>query len=134
MQYADPELLIHDWLANELGNKIRVYADPGLPPNWAFTAPLVHLQRGASGGLALSLDDVTLDVDVYSKVADHARAVAQQVWAAMTLPGRLPLTTFQPSGILVKASVVTMPPRWTPDPSVRRRSASYRVILHGFPP
>jgi hypothetical protein len=126
--YADPELLIATWLHDTLD--IKVWADPRLDPNWNFKAPVAHVQRGSGLGTpALSLDDVTLDVDVYAAVADHARKAAADIWAALTL--QLPLTTF-PNGVLVKLVNVIAPPAWAPDPGVYRRTAAYRVILHGF--
>lgn len=125
--YADPETLLADWLHTQLG--IKAWADPNLPDNWRFTAPIAHIQRGAGIGAApLSLDDVTLDVDVYAANADHARDTAAGIWSAMVFT--LPLTTF-PNGIFVKSSSATMQPIWAPDPKIYRRSATYRVILHG---
>lgn len=127
--YGDPELLVGDWLKGVLGVQRKVWKDPNLPADWDFNAPLVHIQRGQGlGQVPLSLDDVTLDVNVYAKVADHARTVAQTVWSAMIL--QLPLTSL--GSILVKGSWVLSPPTWAPDPSVYRRSAAYRVMLHGF--
>jgi hypothetical protein len=126
--YADPELLVATWLRDLLN--IKAYADPRLPDNSWATAPIAHVQRGAgSGGLALSLDDVTLDVDVYSAVADHARETAARIWSAMAL--QLPLTTF-PNGIFCTGTSVITAPFWAPDPKIYRRTSAYRVILHGF--
>lgn len=127
--HGDPELLIARWINTELGITCR--ADPDLRPDWWADAPLAHVQRGQGAGEApLSLDDVTLDVNVYAKVADHARDAAHRIWAAMTL--QLPLTTFQPSGLFVKHCSATTPPFWAPDPDSYRRAATYRIILHGF--
>lgn len=129
--YADPELLIAGWLRPLLPDTWKVWRDPRLPTDWPYNAPLVHLQRGQGlGAVPMSLDDVTLDVDVYAKVADHAREAAQLVWSTITL--KLPLTTFQPSGVFAKGAWVISPPSWAPDPNVFRRSAAYRVMLHGF--
>ena len=68
-------------------------------------------------------------IDTYAKVADHARQTAHDVWTAMVLT--LPLVTL-PGGIFVTACKALSPPSWAPDPSVYRRTAAYRVILHGF--
>lgn len=126
--YADPELLVAQWLKDTLG--IHVRADPDLPADWLFDAPITHVQRGQGLGAApLSLDDVTLDVDTYAANADHARKVAGDIWSAIIL--QLPLTTFD-NGILVKHASATTPAMWAPDPKVYRRTAAYRVILHGF--
>ncbi len=125
--YGDPEVLVGEWLE---AKGFQVRADPDIRADYWAAAPLVHLQRGQSlSSLALSLDDATLDIDVYSAVADHAREVAHQVWSAMLLD--LPKTTFS-TGIFVTGTSVITAPFWAPDPSVKRRSASYRVILHGF--
>lgn len=126
--YGDPELLIAGWIVSELGIACR--ADPNLrPDSWAM-APVAHVQRGQGAGrLALTLDDCTLDVDVYSSVAAHARETAQRIWVAMTL--ELPLTTFE-NGIFVTHVSATTAPCWAPDPSAFRRTAAYRVILHGL--
>ncbi len=126
--YGDPELLVAQWIQDTL--QIPCRADPDLQPTWWANAPMAHVQRGQGFGQApLSLDDVTLDVDVYGKVADNVRAAAHQIWMAITLD--LPLTTF-PNGILVKLAAATAPPAWAPDPDSFRRAAAYRVILHGI--
>lgn len=125
--YADPELLISKWLHDLLG--IKAYCDPVLDPTWWATAPAAHLQRGVGGTLALSLDDVTLDVDVYSLKADSARKAAAAIWSAMVL--QLPLTTFD-DGVFCTGVTTLTQPMWAPDPKVFRRTAGYRVILHGF--
>jgi hypothetical protein len=44
----------------------------------------------------------------------------------------LPRTTL-PGGIFVKR-VQASPPRWAPDPQIYRRTATYRVLLHGVIP
>jgi hypothetical protein len=127
-EYADPELLISEWIKDRTGKK--TWADPRLPHNYDFTSPIGHVQRGAGGGdTALSLDSVVLDIDWYAKIADHARVLAQQTWAEMRL--NLPLTTFA-NGIFCKAVFTVTAPFWGPDPSVFRRSATYRVVLHGL--
>lgn len=123
----DPEILIAGWLKTQLNIVTR--ADPHLPSNWPFTAPIALVQRGASAGQLLSLDDITLDIDVYAAKADHARAAASDIWAAMTL--RLRLTTF-PAGPIVTLCQALTAPMWAPDPKVYRRTAAYRVILHGY--
>jgi hypothetical protein len=126
--YADPELLVSDWLKTRTGKK--TWADPRLPHNYDFTAPIGHVQRGAgSGDTALSLDSVVLDIDWYAKVADHARVLAQQTWAEMRL--NLPHYTWS-NGVTVSGVSTLTAPFWAPDPSVFRRSATYRVILHGL--
>lgn len=126
--YADPELLIAEWLHAQVGCK--VWRDPRLPGDWKFTAPITHLQRAQGGGEpALTLDDVLLDVDVYAANADHARETAHAIWTAMTFS--LPLTTFD-NGVFVKYCAATARPVWTFDASVYRRTAAYRVILHGL--
>lgn len=125
--YGDPEVLIGRWLQTLLDVKVR--ADPGLPDQWKYTAPLVHVQRGQSaGGLALTLDDVTLDVDVYAENADHARKTAQDVCTAIEF--RLRHTTFV-NGVTVTHAAALTRPMWAPDPAPYRRTAAYRIILHG---
>lgn len=126
--YADPELLVSEWLNGLLG--IKTWADPILPSTWRFEAPVAHIQRGRGlGAVPLSLDDVTLDIDTYAANADHARGTASDIWAAMTL--QLPKTTFL-NGVFCMSAGALSQPMWTPDPKVFRRSAAYRVILHGF--
>lgn len=127
--YADPELLIAEWLKTTLGDKTKVWRDPKPPKDGWITAPWVWVQRGqGGGGLALSLDDVLLDCDSYAGTADDARDLGQRVWALMTL--QLPKTTFG-NGVFCTSSTAFSPPSWAPDPKYRR-AAAYRVILHGF--
>jgi hypothetical protein len=126
--YGDPELLVAQWLVDELNLNVR--ADPDIRADSWADAPLVHVQRGQGlGSPALSLDDVVLDVDVYGAEADRVRLVAHEIWSAMIL--RLPLTTFD-NGVFCKFASAVSAPIWAPDPSAYRRTAAYRVILHGF--
>jgi hypothetical protein len=138
--YADPEVLIQTWLHEQTAAK--TWADPRLPGNWSFTAPLVHVQRGQDfGDERLSLDIALIDIDVYGKDPDHTRALAEQVRGLMRLA--LPLHTFD-SGVFVKAVFTVMAPTWLPyrdpggstrqaiDPNIARRGSTYRVVLHGM--
>ncbi|MET0416059.1 MAG: hypothetical protein ABW022_08565 [Actinoplanes sp.] len=128
MEYPDPERLIGDWLRDTLS--IKVWEDPKPPADKWITAPLAHVQRSPGGDtLALTLDDVFLDCNVYAANADHARSTANRIWSAMTL--QLPRQTFQPSGVFVKSSTCPTRPFWMAD-SKYRRVATYRVILHGL--
>ncbi len=127
-EYADVETRLAPWLHEQVGHK--VWADPGIPDNWPFTAPLITVRRGpGEGDTALTLDSALLDIDVYAKVADHARQVAEQVRSAMRLV--LPQHTWD-DGVTVSGSFTVTGPFWAPDPSLLRRSATYRVILHGL--
>lgn len=124
--YADPELLIAEWLHSV--TQLKIWTDPTWQGNERFTAAFVHLQRApGSDDLALSLDEPLFDVDVYAAKADHARNAAHTIWTAMTFT--LPRTTFA-NGVFVKR-VRASPPTWAPDPKIYRRTASYRVLLHG---
>jgi hypothetical protein len=125
--YADPELLVSKWLATRLG--IKVYVDPVLPANsWAM-APVAHMLRGRDqGDTQLTLDVALLDVDVYAANADHARQTAENIRGVLRL--ELPGHTFL-NGVAVSGVTTVMAPCWTPDPKIYRRSASYRVVLHG---
>lgn len=128
LDYGDPELLVCDWIVTTL--EIPCRADPDLRADWWANAPVAHVQRSAGfGGLALTLDDPILDIDVYAAEAVHARDAAHRIWVAMTL--QLPLHTFQPSGVFVKRVSAT-PPAWRPDPSAYRRGASYSLVLHNL--
>lgn len=128
--YADPELLVGDWIRDTLGIVVR--EDPNLRHDSWSLAPVAHIQRSPGGfGAPLTIDDVLLDVDVYAATADHARATAGRIWAAVTLD--LPLHTFS-NGAFVKAATVQTAPFWGPITKGFRRSATYRVILHGLVP
>ena len=128
MWYADPELLVSAWVGEQVGHK--TWADPRLPANWKFTAPIGHFQRGqGEGDTQLTLDVVLLDVSWYAADADHARECAELTRSELRL--NLPLHTF-PSGVFVKSVQTVMAPCWLPDPSVYRRGATYRIFLHGL--
>lgn len=127
-EYADPELLVAEWLRDNL--EVKVWADPNPPSDRWATAPWLWVQRGQSPvDLALTLDDVILDCDAYAAEADNARDLGQRVRAAMML--QLPQHTFSNS-LFVKRVKTESAPAWAPDPKVYRRSAAYRVILHGL--
>jgi hypothetical protein len=119
-----------------------VWADPSLPDRWEFNAPIVHIQRGQDfGDEHLTLDSALLDVDIYAMVADHARALGEQIRTLIRLT--LPLHTFD-NGLFVKSTGTVMAPCWQPfrDPggsnrsaitaNIARRGATYRVLLHGM--
>ncbi len=127
LTYGDPELLVANWIVATLDIPAR--ADPDMRADYWADAPVAHVQRGQGFGTApLSLDDVTLDIDVFGARADHVRDAAHRIWMAMLM--QLPLTTFG-NGIFVKHVSAISAPVWSPDPSAKRRSAAYRVILHG---
>lgn len=128
--YADPEVLISEWLQQRLG--LKTWADPRLPQNWTFTAPIGHVQRGqGDGDAALTLDAALVDVDWYAKNADHAREAAERSRYELRL--HLPKWTWQ-SGVTVSGVQTVTAPFWAPDLDVFRRSATYRVIFHGLVP
>lgn len=125
--YADPELLIAQWLHDQTGQ--LVHADPNIEKYLPFTAPVGHVQRGAGeGDFALTLDSVLLDVDWLAKDADHARDWAGRTWNLLRF--QLPRTTFT-NGILVTGVFTLTAPYWAPATGVYRRSAAYRVMLAG---
>lgn len=127
--YADPEILVGNWLRAVLGGQVKVWLDPKPPADRWITAPWVWVQRGQGLGQApLSLDYVLLDCDAYAANADHARALGQRVWAAMTL--QLPQTTFE-NGAFVKSCIKFAGPSWAPDPKFKR-AAAYEVVLHSI--
>lgn len=127
VRYADPETLVAEWLHDQLG--VKTWADPVLPDRWDYTAPLVHVQRGVGeGDVAPTLDVAILDVDVLAKLADNARRVAELVRAELRLT--LPHHTFA-NGVFVQATSTVSAPAWLPDPSLFRRGAAYRLVLHG---
>lgn len=126
--YADPELLLAGWLHELLACKM--YADPRLQANWWAQAPIGHVQRApGEGDTALTLDSALIDLDFYGKIADQVRAYAEQ--ARYELRVNLRLHTFA-SGVLCTDVFTVTAPFWAPDPSVFRRSATYRVMLAGM--
>jgi hypothetical protein len=126
--YADGELLVGEWLQAQLGAQVVV--DPDLTPYLPFEQPVGHVQRGAGeGDTKLTLDSMLLDVDWYSDVADHAREYAHQTWNLMRF--ELPLHTFT-GGIFCTGVQTITSPFWGPATGTYRRSATYRVILHGL--
>jgi hypothetical protein len=126
--YADPEELVGAWLRDLLG--VKLWWDPTPPPNAWSTAAWCWLQRAPGGDdLALTLDDVLLDADVYAANADHGRKVANDIWSAMVL--QLPKHTFD-NGVFVTRSTCTTRPFWVPSQRGVHRSATYHVIMHGL--
>lgn len=127
---AEPEVLIGKRLHTLTGYKI--WTDPELPGNERFTAPMGHLQRASdSSGSQITLDAGLYDLDFYAQDADKAREAARKAHMALTLA--LPSTML--SGLIfVKSVQVQTAPFWAPSTGVKRRSASYRIYLHGFVP
>lgn len=126
--YADPEQLVGTWLQQQTG--LQVHIDPDITQFMPFNAPAGHIQRAAGeGDTVLTLDSVLIDVDWYAEYADHARDAAHQTWNLLRLS--LPLHTFD-SGVFVKSVATVSAPSWAPATGIYRRSAAYRVILHGL--
>lgn len=125
---AEPEVLIGKRLHTLTGYKI--WTDPELPGNERFTAPMGHLQRSSdSSGAQITLDAGLYDLDFYAQDADKARDAARKALNALVY--QLPRYTW-PNGLLCKSVGVPTLPFWAPATGVRRRSATYRIILHGF--
>ena len=129
--YADVETLMASWLATRFDGWLRtkMWTDPRLPERWQFEAPLVHIQRTGDGDTRLSLDAAIVDIDVYARIADNARQVAERVRSEVRL--HLPAYTL-PSGVTVSGTQTITAPAWRPDPDVYRRGATYRVFVHGM--
>lgn len=126
--YPDGELLVAEWLQAHLG--AQVYADPDISRHMPFHSPAGHVQRGSGeGDTFLTLDSMILDVDWYAEEADHARDFAGRTWDLMRLA--LPQHTWA-SGVTVSGVRTISAPSWAPAIGVYRRSAAYRVILHGL--
>jgi hypothetical protein len=126
--YADAETRLATWLHGRLGCK--VWADPELPHNYDFNAPIGWLQRSAGeGDSALTLDSGIYDLGFYGKTADHVRTYAEK--ARYEIRYVLPGYTWD-DGVTVSGTFTVSAPFWAPDPSVFRRSAAYRVVLHGL--
>ena len=128
--YADPELLVSRWLEERLGRK--VWADNRLQGDWWTMAPVALLTRGfGEGDTQLTLDAGTYDLDWYGKNADHVREWAEKARGALRF--ELPLHTFE-NGIFVTGVQTISAPSWAPEfeRGVYRRTAAYRVIMHGI--
>jgi hypothetical protein len=124
--YADVEALLAEWLQTNLG--VKTWIDPDLPERWDFNAPLAHIRRTpGSADAALTLDDALIDVDVLAKIADNAREVAELIRRAVRVD-LLRHTTA--GGAFVQHTGTVTPPVWLPDPSLFRRGATYRVVVH----
>ncbi len=125
---ADAEVLLADWLHTRLGYKI--WRDPVFPANAWATAPAGHLLRGQDFDTSpLALDRGLFDLDFYAAQPDKAREAARRALMALTLD--LPLHTFS-NGLLCKSVSVLTSPFWAPAVGVSRRSATYRIVLHGY--
>ncbi len=126
--YPDGEALVSRWLHEQTG--AQVYDDPDISQYMPFREPVAHVQRAAGeGDTRLTLDSMILDVDWFAEVADRAREYARQAWSLLRF--ELPLTTFD-NGIFVTGVQTISAPSWAPATGVYRRSAAYRVILHGL--
>ncbi|GAB7053127.1 hypothetical protein [Catenuloplanes indicus] len=128
--HADVETLLAEWLAVRFDGWLRtkMWTDPRLPDNWQFAAPLVHIQRTGDGDTRLTLDAAIVDIDVYARIADNARQVAERVRSEV----RLHLPQHVAGGVVVQATQTITAPAWRPDPTAFRRGATYRVFVHGM--
>ncbi len=127
MKYADGETRIAEWLRTRL--ECKMWADPRLPADHDFTAPIGHLQRApGEGDTALTLDAGIYDLDFYGAEPDRVRAYAEQARAELRL--NLPQHTWA-DGVTVTGVFTVSAPTWGPGLGLYRRSAAYRIILHG---
>lgn len=128
--YADPEKLLSRWLEERLDRK--VWCDLRLPHDWWATAPVALLTRApGEGDTQLTLDAGTYDLDWYGKNADHVREWAETARGVLRL--ELPGFTW-PSGVTVNQVQTVSAPCWAPEfeKGVFRRTAAYRIVLHGM--
>jgi len=125
MTYPDIEAGIRMWLSSRLpGVTVRI----GLPDDVADALPLVAVERSGGSDSAVGvLDTVVLEVDVFCGLRSEAVVLADQVRAMLrTMPGAV-----VDGGVVARVRTLLAPTPQTWDASsVRRRSATYELIVH----
>lgn len=131
MGYADVEQLLIDWIPTIAGVTAALTMNPdgSLPGNLAYSLPCVLVDRIGGGDLVVTIDDCTVDVDVFAASRDASREIAETIRAAVrtALPG---LTL---SGASVVRTRTATGPRRLPYDSraqVWRYGATYTIRLH----
>lgn len=126
--YADIEALLHDWLTSVLGYENVTFE---LPTNLVFVMPLVVVERFGGADATITLDQPTVDIDVFAASREDARAHAESIRQALRtkLPGR----TFR-GAVVQRVRTISGPTKAPYDSrgTVRRFTAAYQIQLHQF--
>lgn len=127
MPYPSIEPIFAAWLADR--RDIAVVEQ--LPTNLTFALPLIAVERLSGADATLTLDDATLDVDVFASSRDAARNISEQIREDV----RLHLTGYTTGRLSVSrtATVQAPVPRPWGNDAVWRFSGTYRIVAHVRP-
>lgn len=126
-RYADVERLLAGWLRGVLGYPNITH---DLPGNLTFVLPLIVLWRYGGDDPVPTLDEASIDLDVFAADYDAAKDHAASIRS--NLRSRLP--GYVADGTVVKWVRTTGAPAKRPWDSrgVYRIGATYRIRLHQF--
>lgn len=127
--YPDVERLLVTYLGGELG--VRVVTD--LPSNLQQVLPVVQVGRFGGADDVRTIDNGSVDIDVYAAGRGASVALAERCRAALRfdLPGRVI------GGVTVSRVRTTLGPAWRPyddTTNVRRFGATYQITTRYVTP
>lgn len=127
MPYPSIEPVLAAWLNTQLS--IPVVEQ--LPFNTTFTLPLISVERLSGSDSTLTLDEASIDVDVFASTRDSSRNIAELVREAL----RLRFTGYTSSRLTITRVETVSGPAPLPwsNEAVWRFGATYRIVAHSRP-
>lgn len=129
MAFVDVDELLVRWLPTVGVTALTYTTDDQLPKNLAHAMPLVQVVTYGGADRDRCLDDVGLDIDVYTSTLTVSKALAEQIRGLIIdwLPGS---TTF---GATIARTRTTQRPVLRPydNSAIRRVQAAYMITVHG---
>jgi hypothetical protein len=127
--FVDVDALLVAWLPT-VGVVATTYTtDDRLPSNLAYAMPLVQIVTYGGSDHDLCLDDVSLDLDVYTPTLDASKTLAEQIRGLIVhqLPG------YTTSDATITRTRTTQRPAQRPydNSAIRRVQAAYVITVHG---
>lgn len=129
MAFVDVDALLVAWLPTVGVNALTYTTDDQLPKNLAHAMPLVQIVTYGGSDRNRCLDDVSLDIDVYTSTLAASKTLAEQIRGLIIhqLPG------YTTASATVARTRTTQRPAIRPydNSSIRRVQAAYMITVHG---
>lgn len=129
MAFVDVDELLVAWLPTVGVNALTYTTDDQLPKNLAHAMPLIQVVTYGGSDRARCLDDVNLDIDVYTPTLAVSKTLAEQIRGLIIhqLPG------YTTTGATIARTRTTQRPAIRPYDSsaIRRVQAAYMITVHG---
>jgi hypothetical protein len=125
--YPDVEQALAVWL----GNTMAVRSVTETPANLSTTLPVISVDRIGGADPTVSIDEATVDVEVFhtNRILARTLALAAQAAIRYQLPGQT-----LGGGVVTRTKTISAP-HWVPydDTNLRRFVATYQVVVSDHP-